>query len=65
VNCEVERDDDPGDAGAAVELGKAQKSSDSVVIHMQEGKGFLLQHEENGIEELEVLEKVVDDVVEL
>jgi hypothetical protein len=25
------------DAGAAVELGKAQKSSDSVVIHMQEG----------------------------
>jgi len=64
VNGEVEGDDDPGDAGAAVELGKAQESSDSVVVYMEEGKRFLLQYEENGVEELEVLEVVVDDVIE-
>ena len=80
------------DAGATVELGKAQESSDSVVVYMKESYGinenarartqsaeivagstprvgrtkrFLLQHEENGIEELEVLEIVVDNIIEL
>jgi len=64
VNREVEGDDDPGDAGAAVKLSKAQESSHSVVVHMQEGKRFLLQDEENSVEEFKVLEKVVDNVIE-
>jgi len=63
VNCKVETDDDPGDTGAPVELGKAQESSDSVVVHMQEGKRFLLEDEENGVKELEVLEIVVDNII--
>jgi len=65
VDREVEADDDPGDASTAVKLGKAQESSDSVVVHMQESKWFLLQDEENGVEELEVLEIVVDNVEKL
>jgi len=64
VNGEVETDDDPRDAGATIELGKAQESSDSVVVYMKESKRFLLQHKENCIEELEVLEIVVDNIIE-
>jgi len=65
VNCKVKGDDDPRDAGATVKLSIAQESGNSVVVHMQESKGFLLQDEENGVDELEVLEIVVDDVIEL
>jgi len=64
VNGEVETDDDPRNASATIELGKAQESSDSVVVYMKESKRFLLQHEENGIEELKVLEIVVDNIIE-
>jgi len=65
VNREVKGDDDPGDAGATVKLGKAQESSDGMVVHMQESERFLLQDEENGVDELEVLEIVVDNIIEL
>jgi len=34
VNPEIERDNDPRDAGPTVQLGKAQESSDSVVVYM-------------------------------
>jgi len=64
VNREVETDDNPGDTGAAVKLGKAQESSDGVVVHMQESKWFLLQDEEDGVKEFEILEIVVDNVIE-
>jgi len=36
VNREVEADDDPGDASATVELGKAQESSDSMMVYVKE-----------------------------
>jgi len=64
VDREVEADDDPRDAGATVKLGKAQESSDGMVVHMQESERFLLQDEEDGVDELDVLEIVVDNVIE-
>jgi len=64
VNSEVEGDDDPGNASATVKLSKAQESGDGVVVYMQESKRFLLQDEENGVKEFEILEIVVDNVIE-
>jgi len=64
VNRKIERNDNPGDAGTTIELGEAQESSDGVVIHMQESEWLLLQDKEDGIEELEVFEKVVDNIKE-
>jgi len=63
VNGEVETDDDPRDTGATVELGETQESSDSVVVYVKESERFLLQYKKNGIEELEVLEIVVDNII--
>ena len=42
-----------------MELGEAEKSSGAMVVRMQESEGLLLEKEKHGVNELEVLCKVV------
>jgi hypothetical protein len=63
VNPEVEADDDPLDRSLALELGVAENSGGRVVEDVEELEGLLLEDEEDGVDELDVLEVVVDHVV--
>lgn len=60
VDGEVEGDDDPGNGGVAEELGVAEKSGGTVVVGVEEGQGLLLEDEEDGVNQLEVLGEVVE-----
>lgn len=76
VNHQVERDRDPGDGGEADELGVAEESSRAVVVAVEEGcsglalawvcgiwpptQWLLLQDQEDGIDQFEVLGEVVE-----
>ena len=60
VDGEVEGDDNPGDGGVAEELGVAEKSGGTVVVGVEEGQGLLLEDEEDGVNQLEVLGEVVE-----
>lgn len=59
MDGEVEGDDDPGNGGVAEELGVAEKSGGTVVVGVEEGQGLLLEDEEDGVDQLEVLGEVV------
>ena len=59
MDGEVEGNDDPGNGGVAEELGVAEKSGGTVVVGVEEGQGLLLEDEEDGVDELEVLGEVV------
>lgn len=60
VDGEVEGDDDPGDGGVAEELGVAEESGGTVVVGVEEGQGLLLEDEEDGVDQLEVLGQVIE-----
>lgn len=60
MDGEVEGDDDPGDGGVAEELGVAEKGGGTVVVGVEEGQGLLLEDEEDGVDQLEVLGEVVE-----
>ena len=60
VDGEVEGDDDPGDGGVAEELGVAEKSGGTVMVGVQEGERLLLEDEEDGVNQFEVLGQVVE-----
>jgi hypothetical protein len=60
VDAEVEGDRDPGDGGETNELGVAEEGGRAVVVRVQEGQGLLLQDEEDGVDQLEVLGEVVE-----
>ena len=59
VDGKVEGDDNPGNGGVAEELGVAEKSGGTVVVGVEEGQGLLLEDEEDGVDQLEVLGEVV------
>lgn len=59
MHGQVERDRDPGDGGGANELGVAQESGGTVVVAVEESEGLLLEEQEDGVEKLQVLGKVV------
>ena len=54
MDGQVEDDGDPGDGGVAAELGEAEEGRGTVVVGVQESEGFLLEEEEDGVEEFEV-----------
>lgn len=58
VDHEVERDGDPGDGGVADQLGVAEDCCGAVVIAVQEGQGLLLEEEEDGVQEFQILGQV-------
>jgi hypothetical protein len=60
VDGEVEGDNNPGDGGVAKKLGVAEKSRGTVVVGVEEGQGLLLENEEDGVDQLEVLGQVVE-----
>lgn len=60
VDGEVESDDDPGDGGVAEQLGVAEQGGGSVVVGVEEGERLLLEDEEDGVNEFEVLGQVVE-----
>jgi hypothetical protein len=60
MDGQVEDDWDPGDGGMAEELSVAQKGSGAVVVGVQECERLLLEEEEDGVEEFEVLGQVVE-----
>ena len=60
VDGQVEGDGDPGDGGVAEELGVAEEGGGAVVVGVQEGQGFLLEEEKDGVDEFEVFGKVVE-----
>jgi len=62
VDGQVENDGDPRDGSATVKLNVAQKSGVGVVEDVEELEGLLLRDQEEGVDELPVLEEVVDDV---
>lgn len=59
VNHQVEGDGHPGDGGVAEELGVAKEGGGTVVVGVEEGERLLLEEEEAGVEEFEVLGEVV------
>lgn len=60
MHGEVEDDGHPGDGGVAEELGVAEQGGGAVMVGVEEGEGLLLEEEEAGVEELEVLGEVVE-----
>jgi hypothetical protein len=59
VDREVKGDDDPGDGGVAEELGVAEEGGGTVVVGVEEGQGLLLEDEEDGVDQFEVLGQVI------
>lgn len=59
MDSQVERDGDPRDRRGANELGVAEQSSRAVVVAVEEGEGLLLEEQEDGIQQFEVLGEVV------
>jgi hypothetical protein len=59
VNEEVDGDRHPLDSSQTNQLSIAQESGGTVVVGVEEGQRLLLQEEEDGVEELEVLVEVV------
>lgn len=60
VDGEVEGDDDPRDGGVAEQLSVAEQGGGAVVVGVQEGERLLLEDEEDGVDQLEVLGQVVE-----
>lgn len=59
MDREVQRDGDPGNSGRADELRIAEQRRRAMVVRVQEGKGLLLEHEESGVDELDVFDEIV------
>lgn len=57
---EVQRNGDPRHRGVAEELGVAEESGGAVVVGVEEGERLLLEEEEAGVDQLEVLGQVVE-----
>lgn len=60
MNHQVEGDRNPRDGGQTNELGVAEESRGTVVVSVEEGQGLLLEEEEDGVDQLEVLGEVVE-----
>ena len=60
VDGEVEDDGHPGHRGVAEQLGVAKQGGRAMVVGVQEGERLLLEEEEDGVDELEVLGEVVE-----
>jgi hypothetical protein len=60
VDGQVESDDNPRNSGVAEELSVAEKRGGTVVVGVQEGKRLLLEDEEDGVNQFEVLGQVVE-----
>lgn len=60
VNSEVESDWDPGNGRQPDQLGVAEESSGTMVVGVQEGQGLLLEKQEDGIEQFQVLCEVIE-----
>jgi hypothetical protein len=60
VNEEVQDNRDPRDRGGADELGVAEEGGGTMVVAVEEGQRLLLEEQEDGVKELEVLGEVVE-----
>lgn len=59
MHHQVERDWHPRHCGVAQKLGVAEEGGRAMVVGVEEGERLLLQEEEAGVEEFEVLGEVV------
>ena len=59
VHQKVDGDRNPLHSGQTNQLGIAKKSGGTVVVGMEEGQGLLLEEQENGVDQFEVLGQVV------
>ena len=59
VDQQVDGDGNPLDRGQTDELGVAQEGGGTVVVGVEEGQRLLLEDEEDGVEQLNVLVDVV------
>ena len=59
MNKQIEGDDNPLHRGQTDQLGIAKESSSAVVVGMKEGEGLLLEHQEDGIDELDIFVQVI------
>jgi len=64
VDSEVKHDRNPRDAGAPIQLDIAEKGRCRVVEDVKESKRLLLESKEDGIEQFQVLDIIVDDIIE-
>jgi len=60
VNEKVDGDGNPLHRSQTNQLSVAQKSGGSVVVGVEEGQRLLLEEEENGVDQFEVLGQVVE-----
>ena len=60
MDGEIEDDDDPGDGCVADKLGVAEESGCAVVVGVEEGERFLFQEEEDGVNQFEIFDEVVE-----
>jgi hypothetical protein len=60
VNSEVQGDGNPGHCCQTNQLGIAKECGGTVMIGVEKGEWLLLQNQEDGIEQLEVLRQVVE-----
>lgn len=60
VHQEVDINDNPLNRSQANKLGIAEKRGGTVVVGMKEGKRLLLEEQEDGVDEFEVLGQVVE-----
>lgn len=59
VHQKVDGNRNPLHSGQSNQLSIAEKSGGTVVVGMKEGQGLLLEEQENGIDQFEVLGQVV------
>lgn len=60
VHQEVDINDNPLNRSQANKLGIAEKRGGTVVVGMKEGKRLLLEEQEDGVDEFEVLGQIVE-----
>jgi hypothetical protein len=60
MHSQVKDNGDPRDGGQANQLSVAEKSGGTVVVAVEEGQGLLLEEQEDGVEQLQVLGQVVE-----
>lgn len=60
MHGQVECDGNPGDRGPANELGEAEQCCGGMVVAVEESKRLLLDHQKDGVNELDVFGDVVE-----
>lgn len=60
MDGQVEDNGNPGNGGGTDQLGVAEESGSAMVVAVQEGQGLLLEEQEDGVQELQVLGEVVE-----